>query len=378
VALNQLAIIGDSISAPYPSGSSNSYGEGGRGVWPQLVGDRLANISGLGPLVSSGFLQVSASASTKWVFSSGWTDVASTDAWDKSLYGSIVGGTVATSKYANGSTKTITFTFGADIRYPNVGVMFYYVDYTGGGNWSWKKNAGSLTAMGQTLYHDNKIGKFYSATSFASGDTLTIQASATDGTTGVGCCPLGIEVFYQDPATASGLIVHNVAVAGSDLHALVASTSGDRMAWFKSSQHTLGTNAISHLPNLGVVLEQINDVAVQGNSTTWGTDLTTFYNTVSGLGPVGFVSPYEVVTTGAYPQATQTAFRSQMSTSATSLGAQYISWYDDLANEGLTGYDQIKSTAATPLLADTLHPSQNGHLYLAERNYWFARQKVLA
>lgn len=362
MSLNQFVITGDSITAGNIGGNF-TYGQGGSGSFVQLVRERLGNISGLGPIVSSGFQGCYLSEGT-WSFSAGWTNTQSTDAWDLGPYGAAT--TTRYQRYANGSTNTVTFTANANLIYPNHGFMLYYVDYTNGGNWSYSIDGGATyTNMGQTLNTNNKIGKFYVTTPLKMGDTVIIRAANSAGT-GVGCAPLGIEVFYQNPATASGLIVHNLALSGSNLHELVASTSGDRLAWFKSSKITLGTNAISHIPNLGVINEQINDVTAQGDSTVWGNDLTTFYNAVSGLGPVGFYSPYESYYLGVYPQATQTAFRAQTLSSANSLGAKYISWYTELSNLGFTGYDSIK---ANGYLVDSIHPSQKGDNYWAERLY---------
>jgi hypothetical protein len=372
MSLNQLAITGDSITAGNVGGTNLTYGQGGTGSYAQLVRERLGNIKGLGPIASSGFYGIASSEGT-WSISSGWSNTASTDAWDLGPYGT--SGATSYQRYGNGSTKQVTFTYDANVTYPNHGFMLYCVDYTNGGNWSYSiDNGATWTASGITTTA-NKICKFYVTQAMGQGSTVIIRAANAAGT-GVGCAPLGIEVFYQNPATASGLIVHNLALSGSNLHEWVATTSGDRLAWFKSSKITLGSGAISHLPNLGVLNEQINDVTgVQGDSVVWGTDLTTFYNAVSGLGPVGFISPYESYYLGAYPQATQTAFRSQTSTSATSLGAKYISWYTELANLGFTGYDQVKPAG---YLVDGIHPSTKGNNHFSERIYWFIRNNFLS
>jgi hypothetical protein len=377
MAHTQLAFIGDS---PFRGIIGNAeYGLGGTGSLVQLVRDRLSNIVGLGPLVSSGFIGCGA-AGGDWTFSgtldgggaSDWVSTLSTDAWDKHPYGELDAGT-ALLKYGSGASKVATFTASANLRYPNVGFTVYLVDYTGAGTASYSTDGGSgWTNIPDAPQNDNKIHKFHVATAITSGSTVKIRCANSAGTA-QGCAPLGIEVFYQSPSTASGLTVHSLAVGGTTLHDLVASTSGDRLAWFKSAQIRLGTDAISHLPSATIV-QQINDVAFVGNTTTWANDLTTFEGVVDDLGTVGIVSLYEA-NPASYNTTTQANYRAQTETTGGSLGAKLFDLYDWLAARGITGN---AATNTAGLLFDLTHESLLGHRVFADPIYWWVRTQFLS
>src|SRR5690242_18418358 len=117
MTISQLVLIGDSLTQGDTGGFT--YGWGGKGSWAQNVTDRLANLPGVGPLVSSGFMSCVRgwTSSRSWSFSAGWTDTATTDAWDITPYG--ISGATKLGKYASTSSQTVTFTATKDIRYPN-------------------------------------------------------------------------------------------------------------------------------------------------------------------------------------------------------------------------------------------------------------------
>lgn len=362
MAISQLVFTGDSLTqGTGPSSVNPAIAQGGQGCWAELVAERLANIAGLGPLLSSGMRGVWLGLLTggdEWSFAGTWTAVATTDAWDKTPYGH--------AKYANGSTNIATYTRPSTYR-TVVGFAIYWVDYTNGGNWSYRIDGGSWTAMGQTLANDNQLCKFYVSSSVTS--TVEIRAADSSGT-GVGCLPVGIELFYS--TATQGLIVHNIGTNGERLDNLVKVTSGDRMAFFDSVK--LGTGSpISNTPNAGITIMHINDVAI-ANTTTWANDLTTFYNRVSSLAPVGFINPWECET-GTYDQTQQTNYRAQTKTSAASLGAQVYDLYDAWSSNGFTA--NAGAVAAGYLCSDHIHESQAGHLELATKLYWFVRDQLL-
>ena len=374
MAVQQLVLIGDSLTQG--TVGSVSYRLGGQGNWAQFLRERLANLPGLGPLVSSGMIGL-ISGTNAFVFTTGgnaWTTTATTDAWDKAPYGASDNGSTPLLKYANGSAKTATWTATADINYPNVGFCIYYLDYTSAGNWSYSLDGGSTwTAMGQTITNGNVIKKFYVATPITSTGTVIIRAADTSGT-GVGCAPLGIEVFYQTPSTASGLIVHNVSIGGSDLHHLAATTSGDRLAWFDSV--TAGTGCITNTPNLGVIHENVNDITEVGNTTTWATDLTTLQTRLAPLGPVGFWSAWELSIAVFGAGSGQQSYRTKTKTTAAGFSpiSPVLDLYDWLVSNGIVGNTPTNSYG---YLFDLTHESQAGHILFANLIYQWIRQNFL-
>lgn len=367
--INQIAFVGDSLTQGLTG--NFAYRAGGKGNWFELACDRLAAVPGVGPLVSSGFRAcVSGTWQTDWAFSSGWTGTLGTDAWDKAPYGDSAGGSIKCLQYANGSTKIATYTGGADIHYPNVGFAIYWVDYASGSSStpSYSLDGGSTWIdFPDTPARNNSVRKFYVATPIASGATVQIRGANAAGT-GVGVAPLGIEVFYQNPATAQGLICHNLGVWGSQLASLVVATSGDRMAWLDSV--VLGTGAITNQPNLGVVAWNINDVQAN-NVTNWAACLTALYNRVHPLGPLAIISTYEA-DTSAYTQSVQTSYRASTKATAAGFGtpAKVLDLYDAYTAMGIVGNVQ---TNAAGFLYDGTHESQAGHIDIAARVYWFVR-----
>lgn len=367
MAVKQLFLVGDSLTAGKLGG--HDFAQGGDGSWAEHTRGLLGNIDGLGPLISSGIrlteTAVNGLSLGEWTGGGTWTDVASTDAFDKYPYGH--GG------YATGSSFTRTYTVPAWMP-PIVGFQLYWIDMNGGGhsggNWSYKINSGSQTAMGQTLALDNSLNVFYVSTALSAGDTVQIRAANTAGTS-VYCLPVGIELFFLPPSTTQGLIVHNMSIGGGKLNTLVAATSGDRMAFVDSVKAGTGSPKVPDPDAL--VMGIINDVQL-GNVTTWANDIATFYSRTHNLGTLGYYSAYEA-NFGTYPQSTQTSYRAQTKSSAASHGIPVLDWYDKLAAYGVTG--NAATSAAGFLEADLIHPSQAGHNYLSPLCYWFIRNNVL-
>lgn len=347
---NRLAFVGDSLVAG-TVGSFNS--------WVSQVREMLADLAGIGPLVSSGFIPAALSCDP-WTYAGAWSSPATTDAWFKGWY-ALSGGGFPTFKYGAGSSKTLTLTLGATYRYPTNGLRLYFVDYTSGGNWSYRVNGGTWTNHGVTLANDNSIKSVDIVNSFASGDVIDIRGANSAGTS-AGCAVIGHEMFYLAPGT-SGLIVDNLGINGGLFNHACAATSGDPLAMLDILQ-----------PNLGVILSgPVNDVTLVGNTATYNTDLNTFYNRAHTYAPVGIVNQYEWSTN----TSTQASYRAQAKTTAAawSTPGKVKDIYDDLVALGITGY---AATNAQGFIYDGTHPSQAGHSWIAERVYWFVRTQFLS
>ncbi len=280
--IKQIVFIGDSLTVGFQL-LGVSIGQGGKGGWVELAAELLNDAPTVGPLLGTGIRPVSGGwvSLTEWSFAGSWTAVTNSNAFDKMPYNSI--------KYANGATNIATFTVSTHWR-PAVGFCIYYIDYASGGNWQYRINGGSWTNMGQTILNDDKLAKFYVASAVSPGQTIDIRGF--DGTADCGVLPAGIELFYSDPRVATqGLIVHNLAVGGTFMSQLFPSAPADPLAFFDSVK--LGTGSpITNSPNSGTFIMHINDV-VFNNVGQWATNHTSFYNRVSPLGPVGFISPWE-------------------------------------------------------------------------------------
>ncbi len=367
--ISQLAIIGDSLSTGFPTGSA--MGDGRQGGWDELLAEGLANISGLGPMLSSGYRGVANGIQSfrEWSYAGTWTTVTNANLWDKLPYGF--------GKTASGAGSIATFTRPIEWRTP-VGFKLYWVDLSTGGNWQYRIDGGSWINMGQTLAHDSKICAFYVPTPF----TDTIDIRAFDGTSSAGCFPAGIELFWSDPTApgASGLIVHHYAVGSQNLHKLFTSIAGDRMAIMDSVK--LGTGSpIVNAANICTLMMHINDVKDFGNTTTWANDLTSFNSRVSPLGPVAFMNPYETVPT-TFNATTQSDYRAQTKTTAAGFAtpAKVLDLYDLwTANGWGTGVGtQNDVIQAAGLTFDNIHETLAGHLDLYFRIYWWIRTQILS
>jgi hypothetical protein len=364
MTLSQLAFVGDSLTKG-DADALSAIGDGGKGTFVELVAELLAALPSIGPLVSAGIQGAWLTGGVYgWSRAGTWTDVVSTDAFDKTPYG--------LGAYASGSTKTMTWTKPSQWRALH-GVAIYWVDYSGGGNWRYRKDGGAWVNHGQTALNDNAICKFYVTGNFT---TLDIQASS-DGSASVGCYPFAVEPFFLAPSTSQGLIVHNFGTGGVSLHNLVLATSGDRMAILDTVR--LGTGSpIASTPHAGVSMMHINDATQLNNTTTWATDLTTFNTRVSPLGPVGFVNPWEIDPT-VVSATIQANYRAQTKTTGATLSAKVVDLYDAWAANGWTGNAAALSAGLlTILLGKSTHQSQAGNIDLTPRVYWHVRQKLLA
>jgi len=361
MTIQQLALVGDSqTEGTY---LDYAYSRSGQGSWFELLRDRLANVAGIGPLISSGFRGVGLglAGSVEWSFTSGadvWTAITSASAFDKCPYG--------IARYAFGASKIATYTIPNRQR-ANIGFALYYVDLGVGGNWQYRIDGGTWTNMGQTLAHNDALCKFYVSTPVTS--TVDIRASS-DATTGVNCVPAGIELFYASPSSTQGLIVHNIALDGLALHELALSGSGDRMAWFDSVTQR-GSNTITNTPAAGmVVMQMTNDCHVINNAATYAADLTTVRNRLAPIGPLLVMNPWEYFSESSQ----QATYRAQTKTTCAgfSPAVPVFDLYDAWSSNGITGY---AAAAAAGLMGDSTHDSQLGHFDVANRVLWQIRNR---
>jgi len=358
VTVRTFALFGDSLTAGLGNtGATYAISEGGRGSWAELLRESIANLAGIGPLLTSGVIPVwsfAAPAGPMWSRTGTFTALAGTDAYDKQPDGRGATGSHAADIW--------TFTKPALYRTP-VGFQLYFVDLAGGGDLQYRLDGGTWTNFGQTRLGDNKLMTFRVASGFSS----TLDVRHFNGTADVLGCLHGVELVYS--TATDGFIVQNNAVNGSALHTQFTSTNGDRLAIIDSVKAGTGSPTLPH-PNAGTIVMHINDVA-RANVTDWAADLASFYARAGPLGPVGFMSPYEAAT-ATYGQAQQTSYRAQTKTSATSLGASgVLDFYDAWSANGWTGNG---GADAAGLLQDLTHPSQAGHLDMAPRVYWFVRK----
>lgn len=365
MSVTQLAFLGDSnVQMTGPVGSACTIAQGGKGGDYELAARSLARIDGIGPLLSTGikgtWLADSAGDSS-WSFTSGgdaWTDVATTDAFDRCL---------GKGKYGNGINKVGTYTHPTrDVA--AVAFDVEYADYAAGGDFQWRKNGGTWANMGQTLAHDDQPAKFTVSTALAPGDTLDFRCY--DGTSDCGCCLFGVRPWLASPASTQGFLYDVWAVNGTSLHAFLTSTAGDRFDIIDSVK--LGTGSPRSNTPSAVVLQDLNDAA-RANTTEWDTDLLAVFDPSTGrFGslPRGIISTWEAQS--AFISTTnQSNYRAQTKTTAAATGAKVLDIYDVWAALGFTG--NAGAIAAGFLNADNIHLSQNGHLDLWSRIYWFVR-----
>lgn len=351
-----LVSTGDSLEAGF--NGAFDIGEGGTGMAFERAAELLADITTLGPLISSGIRPVW--NNIEWTYTGTWTTVDNTHAYDKSPY--------SQSKLGTGGTGTVaTFTRSPRWRKP-VGFALYWTDASGQvGDFQYSLDGGTWTNIGQTITNDNSLNKVYVNSPF----TNTLQIRAYNGTSNVGALIVGVEMFWANPNTASGLIVHHLGHGGDFLHTLMASGSGDPLAFWDSIK--LAANTPPSRPTLGTTMIHINDWTFFHDATMWDTDLRSFYTRVSPLGPVGFISPWEVSTAGTW--AGQATNRAQSKTTAASVGAKLLDMYDTWAANGWTGNAAV---TAAGLMFDDTHLSQLGHLRFANHLYWFIRNQILS
>ncbi len=388
MSIKQFTFLGDSLTQGTWDGTS-SISQGGKGCWVELVAERLANISSIGPLVSAGFRGIWKGISPygkgglEWSQSAGWTQVVTTNSFDKVPWG--------LGWYASGSTKTVSYTVPTQWR-PIVGFAIDWIDYSGGGNWSYRVNGGAWTAMGQSLQNDDHYCRFYVSSAVQPGQTIDIRAADVSGSS-VGCFPVGIHPFFMAPSTTDGLIVHNIAADGQTLHDLTlphgsgsggTTTAGDRMAILDSVR--LGTGSpIASTSTIGASIMFINDVPDINNTSTWTTDLNTVHTRISALCTMGLLSPWEVDVALA-PYADQASYRSQTKTSAAGYSPVvqvydiFDAWNaDGFGGQGAQNIALFNEGFIIKLFgSNAVHEGQLGHLDLAARLYGWIRAQFFS
>lgn len=378
MTIKTIVFGGDSLmmgTAYYPI----DYSKVGPGSFIQQDADRLANISGVGPLISSGvrphwlgFPGVT-SAPAEVVETGSWADCTSSDAFDKMPYGR--------GRYANGSGNTVLWTIPKALP-PVVGFKFYWVDLLVGGNWSYRIDGGAWTAMGQTLANDQKMAQFYVSGTVTS--TLEVRAANAAGTA-VWCLPFGPEWFFRDPATTTGLIVHNLGSNGAFLRDLVASTSGDRMAFYGTGSDGAiknGTGSpISNRANCASVGMWINDISLNDAGAGGGYDqnLTTWTTRQQTLATVILMNAWGL---GDLDSAMQIAYRARLKAVAATNGVQVKDFFDDY---NALGYGSTNATQSAKLLSqglvgptDSSHINVAGHTDIARRLYPWLRGQLFS
>lgn len=374
MAIQTLAIVGDSI----PQGRAGGFSieQGGQGCWAELFIAGLTDLPQFGPLISSGFRNfqgggTATSGLVEWTTAGSWTTAATSSTFNIAPYGH--------AQYGNGASAVATFTVPPLWRRIPVGYKITFCDKGSGGNWRYSLHGGPWTNHGQSLLNNDTALCFYVAAppttkpfrpgSLVGGpdrisarQTVDIQCSS-DGTTGVDCMPLGVETFFVDPTTATrGTILHNYGYGGELLHNALVVSGGDKLATLDAVR--LGTGSpLSSTPTAGVIVNHINDVALN-NTTTWATDLTTIISRVKAYAPVTVLSTYETV--NSFLNTTnQAAYRAQTKTTAAGLGVSVFDMQDVWTANGWPTNAAI--TAAGLVDTDQVHPSQAGHLDLAPR-----------
>lgn len=350
MAISQIFLAGDSLTLRTLGDYSNAFL--GPGNWPDLFTEVLATRLKL-PVLTSGIRGVH--LVSEWAYSAGFTDVLTTDAFDKAPYNC---STTVPARYGNGATKTLTWTKPPGLRLL-IGFNLYLVDKTGSGEISYSIDGGSFTNTGQTFIQDNKILKFYVNTPITS--SLVIRCADAAGVAHDGLV-IGIEAVYSLAST--GLIVHDIAVTGQLLHNLVLATSGDRMAIFDSVKYGTGS-PVTVGPTLGIVLLHLNDNSL-GNTGTYNTDIGAFKTRVGSLAPIATINPWECL---LYAFFTQANYRTQMKTTCTALGLPApLDIFDQWTTQGWG--DGSAGSQEPPLLAagmtiDGTHQTAIGNLLLA-------------
>jgi hypothetical protein len=301
--------------------------------------------------------------------------------------------------YAAQSASSI-FTWTKPARWPTViGITVYYVDFnrlsgTQSGNWSWRFNStGSYQAMGQTIARDNKMAKFYVSNGGSAITSFQMRAATAAGTA-VAIFPVGIEAWFHDPLTTSGVIVNNLARNGYPLNYLIGkTTAGDRMAYWDLCKidPVNGGGAVSHAPTLGSIVMHGNDIRIFNDTTKWDSNLRSFASRAAGGGaPVFFMSHFELsqfdepnAVSPGYPRTNQENYRNQMQTTATAIGVPHLNLYDELKKAGF-GTDLTLANCQNVALRavnwcnpnDNGHPMQLGHIDIAKRVFTWLKPQL--
>lgn len=348
MAIKTFTCFGDSLTEGTAFQPGAYYG--GSGQWVETIAEWMNILGNWGPLISSGMIPT---YQAYWAKTGTFTALTTSNAWDKMPY--------SAGFTSNGQANTWTFTYSNRLRTP-VGFAIYWTDWASGGDWQYRVDGGSWVNMGQTRAGDNKLAKFY----VSGAVTSTIDFRGYNGSSDVGMLINGVEIYYLAPTTTTGFIVHNLGHNGDVLHGLTVTGSADQMAIVDDVK--LGTGSPnSPYPTEGCIVMHLNDVRIYNDTTQWANDMTAFYNRCSPKGTVGFHSPWECSYI-FYPSADQAAYRTQTSTTASSLGAKYLNhnifWSrvniitpTDSLNFGITG--------------DGTHPTQSGQAIVAYWVWWW-------
>lgn len=354
---------------------NSSFAQGGKGAWPELVAERLANLPNVGPMNSSG-LRCGWLGDGTVSYAGAWADVTGADLFDKAPYG--------WGKYsAGGTTAIVTHTRSSRLR-AVVGFYYYWIDLlrtsgTQGGVGSYRVDGGAWTALPSTIANDNAIKRAWISTAVTS--TVEVRAANAAGTA-VGVFPVGVEWGYRDLSSVTdGFTWHNLGRNGASICDLVGGTGnttvGNRMA------------AITLIaPTEGTLVMEGTDPSTVASTSQWNTDLTTIKNYADDFGPVWFLNFYELSEyptvpnsqSPGYPFTTQTSYRAQTKTTATNIGAtSTFDLFDEWKAFGLGG-EGAQNLAARGTIAfiynqDNGHELANGHFDIARRIYgWLKAQ----
>lgn len=378
-SFRRLILVGDSI--PQGEAENVSFGLGGHGSWPQLLMAYLANILGLGPLVSPGLIPAITGRSD-WTFSgqdgsgnTDWSDIAPTDVFDRAP--GFATGATKKSHFASGSSHTAQLAITRNCIRPVVEHTWVLIDSSSGGTASPSisiDGASYANLSGYTPANDNKIVLCHVPTPVR--NTTTIRCANAAGTA-QSTALIGAIPWYYPPATATGICGHIVANGGTTLDELVKATSGDRMAMFDPAQIRLVNGAVSWLDNLDAILiDFLNDAALvsAGDATVWGTDLTTAAGKIQPRGPLGVISDYEA-NTAFWSSANQAAMRAMTKTKAAALGFSSLDLNDEMVSLGfannaalhnagfLDSIDTHPEAAFCKLLASRIGPWARAHFF---------------
>ncbi len=266
-----------------------------------------------------------------WVAVGTWVQATTSDVWDSHNH--------QTTKFANGSAKTYTWTTPASMSIDNFDL--YIVDGPGSANFAYSFDGGSTwTNTAFTLIQDNQVKKQHFAHSLPVGATFKMRAANAAGTA-VNVYLIGIEPRTSTP----GLIVENIAHNG-DLLAFSEErvTVGNKRSWFQLEQPKL------------VVIEYWNDTVWQ-TAVEFQARLLSFVNFVVGYGGCVLLHCYLELDQGSAVEAT---YRAAFHAVAAATGMPIIDYYQ------LIG-DRAAAEAGGYLIPVNQHPTNLMTQFMADR-----------
>lgn len=366
-----VACYGDSIT----EGAFGNVRDGGIGNWVEQWRGFFTNATSAPPIIGTGFRgmwksfalaensDAAGNSTDEWTVSSAadWTHTTATASYNKCPHGELFEG-------GGGSTKTATWHAHPTLP-PIVGFAIHYVDGPSSGNWQYSIDGGAWTNMGQSNVQDGNLKKFAVMSSVTS--TVSIRQFDGSGNATVYLC--GIEAYFADPRTTNGTIFHNIGRFGYWLQVSTGALNGggDPFAWFDSV--TLGSNAVSHTPVLAT-LEFVNDQVIINNTTTWTTDLGTFWTRVNAnlSIPWVLVNMWEMIPGSGSSTTNQSNYRTASTTFASGKSSLFLL---DMFNymQSSTTYDmggvgsQGTNLFAAGYSGDGTHPSATGNTIFAQQ-----------